>query len=708
MFSPKTVAVVGVSRHPDKVGAIVWKNISRGGYAGELYPVNPNLDQIDDRRCYPDLASLERVPDLVIVAVPAAVALTVIEQAGVKGVKNALVYAAGFKEAGEAGARLEQQLIQLADRFSINILGPNCLGFVNASCSLNATFAAVSRRPGNLRFVSQSGAIASSLFDWCQATELGLAQCVTLGNKAVVQENDVLRYLHDRAKVTLTKAERVGLADCDPIGFYLESISAGREFIRIAKSVSRVNPVFIIKPGRSSAARQAMRSHTGAIAGEDAVLEAALAQSGVIRCQTLEEFFDLARAFAWENAPDGPRVAIVSNAGGPAVISADAVIRSGLTMAELSNETKQALAQLLPRSASILNPVDVLGDALADRVAKAAEIILAKQQADVLIVILTPQIMTQIEKTAGLIGDLSARYHQPIFCSFIGGSLIAEGEKKLNQARIPSFRFPEQAIRAVAAMWQWRSRSKDTAAAPAKPPAILINQVAVESVIQHAKLNQSAMLDAEATSRLLAAAGITTPVTATVDGYDEATRFCQKYDWPVVLKLSAPGLLHKTEVGGVMTDIKNSRELLQAWDSLNANIKRLEVSLQPQVTIQIQEDVVNGVEVIVGAKRDSTFGPVLLFGAGGTLAELIVDRNLQLLPITLSQAAKLVERSKIYALLKGYRGGLPYALGRLDELIVRLGQLIMAEPQIKEMEINPVIVTRHDTFAVDAKVLINY
>ncbi|MCL5784088.1 MAG: CoA-binding protein [Patescibacteria group bacterium] len=454
LFFPKSVCVIGASRNQGKVGAIVLKNIIDSGFKGKIYPVNPNTSELDDLNCYKDVASLPEIPDLAVIAIPATQVLEVLKEIGEKGIKNAVVFSAGFKETGEEGERLEKELINIAESKNINVLGPNCLGFVNNLVPINVTFGEVAGQSGNLRFISQSGAIASSLFDWCKTNKLGFSEFITLGNKAVINENDILGYFQKHArKASPCEANLPGTL---PIGLYLESISKGSQFLKLTSEIAKQDPIFILKPGKTEAASKAMQSHTGAIAVEDAVLDAALFQAGVIRCQTLEDFFDLSRSFSWNQSPKGDKVAIISNAGGPAVISADAVISEGLKLAEFDTETHEKLLEILPRYAGILNPVDVLGDALADRYANASEIILQNKEVDALVVILTPQIMTQIEQTADSLGRLSEKYQKPIFCSFIGGSLVLEGEQELNKLKIPSFRFPERAIWATGKMWQFR------------------------------------------------------------------------------------------------------------------------------------------------------------------------------------------------------------------------------------------------------------
>jgi acetyltransferase len=706
LLSPKSIAVIGASRSPDKVGAIILRNILTSKFPGQVYPVNPHAETINDLKCYPDVASLPEVVDLAIIALPASLVSDSLNQIGVKGIKNVVVITAGFREIGPEGDQLDQQLVAIAAKYSLNLLGPNCLGFVNNAVPLNATFGQSETLPGNLRFISQSGAIAASLFDWCQSVNLGFSQFITLGNKSVLTENDFLSYFASDQR--LMTNDQTGLSPVSPIGLYLESISHGPEFLQLTAAISRTDPVFIIKPGKTPAAAAAMQSHTGAIAGADDIFAAALTQAGVLRCQTLEDFFDLARAFAWESAPTGPKVAVISNAGGPAVISADAVIAAGLELAQFSEDSRTQLVQALPRSASIINPVDVLGDALAERYAAAAEIILRSNQADSLLVILTPQMMTQVATTAEVIGSLSQKYGKPIFCSFIGGQQVNAGEQILNHHHLPSFRFPERAIAAIGTMWQWRQlqlRPASAAAAGAPPPPSPKPDRITAIVTDALKTNHRSLDNLEA-NEIISLLGLPTPATSAVVSLEEAAAFAAQIGWPVVLKLSSPGLLHKATSGGVVTDIFTPAQLELAWDRLNHKIAELPNQARDRLRFQIQKDVTSGVEVIVGVKHDPTFGPVLLFGAGGQLAELVADANLKILPINLDQATQLVAQSKVYKLLQTHPGEPAFALDRLYDLIIKLTSAIPLIPEATDIEINPVIVTHNDVWAVDSKILI--
>ncbi len=669
---------MGASQDPKKVGGILWKNIQESGYRGRVYPVNPKMG-------FKTITEVPEVPDLAVVAIPAGVVLQVLEEIGQKGTKNVVVITAGFKEIGTNGLELENKLIGVAKKYNLNLLGPNCLGFVNTLCPLNLTFGQNVKETGNLRFISQSGAIASALFDYFTSTGLGFAEFITLGNKAVLNENDFLEYF-------LNSGQNF------PIGLYLESIADGKKLLELAQQIIPQTPMFLIKPGKTSAAAKAMQSHTGAIAGEDAVLDAALKQAGIIRCNETEEFFDLTRAFSWETAPKGNKVAIISNAGGPAVITADALTAAGLQLAQFDEATQKKLAEILPRTAGLTNPVDVLGDALSSRYQQALDIVMASGQVDAAIVILTPQVMTEIEKTAEVIARAAEKYDQPIFCSFMGAGFIENGEQILNKAKVPSFRFPERAVACLAKMHEWqKSRGKKTIV---NPEEISPDLDRIKTILD---LGQP---DGVAASEILLAGGISVPATKAVATIEEAKNFVEICGQPVVLKLSAPGLLHKTEIGGVVPDIWTEDQLFQAWDKLEQKTKQLDDSVRNQVRFQIQKQVSMGTEVIIGLKRDPTFGDVLLFGAGGTFTELINDRNLFVLPIDAETVNDLIQKSQVAKMLNGYRGSPPLAVDKLCDLIIRFCTIFTQNKTIREMEINPAIVTLNDAVAVDAKILL--
>ena len=703
------MAVLGASRDEKKIGHIVLKNIIDSGFTGKIFPVNPNSQDILNLKCYTDYTDLPQVPDLAIISLPVALVIPLLQTIADKGTKNIVVFSAGFKEAGPEGIKIENNLIAAAEKLGLNILGPNCLGFASTLAKLNATFSKAGSLPGNLRFMSQSGALASAIFDWAKENQIGFSEFITLGNKAVLNENDILEYwLENKEK----RVAQPGMSRYQPVGLYLESIVNGQEFLRLAKQISKENPIFILKPGKSTHAQKAIQSHTGSMAGDTVVQEAAFAEAGIIRCEGVEDMFDLSRAFSWENAPKGPRVAVVSNAGGPAVISTDAIEKEGLQLATLSKQTQEKLKTNLPRAASVLNPVDVLGDALSDRYREAIVDVLAEPAVDAVVVILTPQIMTEIEGTAQLIGQLSANYGKPIICSFMGGELAETGEKILNSYKIPSFRFPERAIKVLGSMYRWKQYVENAhiAAGQAswkteheqkKASTLLINKI--EKIIAATEPG-SKVLSVSQADELLKLFDIKVPAAEAIESITQAKKFLKKHTGPVVLKISSPDMIHKTDGGGVVVNINSNQDLTSAWTAMSATAKKLPKKFS--YSIHIQKQIEHGLEMIAGVKYDGSFGNVLVCGAGGILANLINDLNLRILPLDKTKALELITSSKAHKLLKGYRGHKPYAIDKLADLLVKLGNLAQASSYFSEITVNPIIVTATDAWAVDPRIIL--
>lgn len=698
-FKPNSVAILGASRDEKKIGNIVLQNIINSRFKGRIFPINPNSQNILGLTCYPDFAALPQTPDLAIISLPATVAMSLLESIAKKGTKNIVIFSAGFKEAGLEGEKMERELSVTANRLGLTILGPNCLGFASTISSLNATFSLAGNTPGNLRFISQSGALASAIFDWGKQNEIGFSEFITLGNKAVLNENNILEYwLSDKTE----KIKQVGLSDYQPVGMYLESVEVGKEFLELAKKVSKENPIFILKPGKSQHAQKAILSHTGSMAGDDSVQDTVFAEAGIIRCEGIEDMFDLSKIFSWENAPKGPRVAIVSNAGGPAVISTDALEAHGLQLAKLGAKTLEKLKNSLPRAASVINPVDVLGDALSDRYHEAIEDVLAEGGVDALVVLLTPQIMTEIKATAELIGTLSAKYNKPIVCSFMGGAMVDVGERVLNAYKIPSFRFPERAIKALAHMWHWQEQRKKIKTQKTAV-AVKNNIKKIEQIIASLEPGNK-VLSLKQGEELLKLFGIKTPKSEVVQSFAQAKIFAQKNHWPVVLKLSSPDLIHKTDGGAVLVNIQTDEELEKAWQKITAIAKKLPKKFS--YSIQVQQQVEKGTEVIAGIRYDHSFGNVLLFGAGGILAELVGDRNLKMLPLDEEDAKNIIAKSRVSKLLNGFRGHKPYAIKKLATLLVQLSAAAQATSYFSEITINPIIVTATEAWAVDPRIIL--
>ncbi len=689
LLNPKSITIIGASNDTKKVGGIVTQNII-ASYKGLVYPVNPKEEIIQGLKNYKTISELPDVPDLAILAIPAENALEVLPQIGDKRIKNLLIFSAGFKEAGEQGKILEQKLLVYTKQYEFNILGPNCLGFVNNQIALNATFAKTPTTRSNLSLISQSGAIATSFFDWCNTSGLGFDFFVTIGNKSVLNENHFLEYLSQ----TNTYQEP-GLSVLKPIGLYLESISSGSQLLKIAKQISLTQPIFILKPGKSTAAANAMQSHTGSLAGSDEVFATALKESGVIRAQTMQDFFNLSKALSWENVPKSNKIAIISNAGGPGVISADAVSESGLELAALSEQTQNTLAEHLPRMAGLHNPIDVLGDALANRFNSALEAVLAEEQVSAVIVILTPQLMTEIEKTAQTVSILSAKYQKPIYCSFIGGAEANKGEQILNSSKIPNFSYPEEAIRTMSLVYSWQSwRQKQIPEEQTQQTT----QIPSEINTLLTKLDNQKLLDPNSANQIFNYLRLPIPESVITTNLIDAEEYVNQIGWPVVLKTADPNLVHKSDSGGVVTNINSFVELRQNW---------LKLSTSQDLPLQVQKQIKNDYELIVGFKRDNNFGDYLVIGLGGKMANLIKDANLCLLPITKNKLENALQNSQYYHLFTGYRDFPQINFHEFSKQIQVLSDLFAEYSQITEMEINPVILNATGHYFADIKIYLN-
>lgn len=719
LLNPESIAIIGASRDEKKLGSIVLNNIVLSGFRGDIYPINPKARKVNKFKCYKDYSSLPVTPDLAIIAIPSKFVNDVLKAIGEKGTKNVVVLSAGYREIGKDGVKLEKELIDISKKYEINLIGPNCLGFINTLSDLNASFGQQVENVGNLRFISQSGAIASSMCDWAEGIGLGFSQFFTLGNKSVVNEVDILDYwLKTEEDIPSSKRrylEDDKLSNLRPIGLYLESIDDGEDFLNTVSQLTVKDPVFLIKPGRSKAAQKAMQSHTGSIAGEENVLEQVLDESGVIRCYGIEDVFDYAKAFSWENTPNGPNVVILSNAGGPAVVTTDYIEDVGLKLAKIDDEVHKKLVEYLPRAANVLNPIDVLGDALSARYGYALDAVLGQTNVNAIIIILTPQVMTEIHQTAEIIARLSAVHKKPIFCSFMGGMNVKDGEKVLNMHKIPNFSYPERAVNALGKMWGWKQKSIKKAFDIKRMGGTRAGILRKENNSQIQKINQilgtpkqerREALNSFETDEILQSWNINVPPSMKASTYEEGCKFAEKYGFPVVLKLVSSELLHKSDIGGVIVNIKSYDELGDAYKKIYERVDALDSKVKESVTIQIQKQVDKGVEVIVGVKKDPNFGHIMMFGAGGTLAEIIKDVNLKLAPLDHQEAQDLVKRSKVNTLLRGYRGDKPYDLDKLYALLVNVSELIINFPEFKEFEINPVIVTQDNAWAVDGKALL--
>ncbi len=689
-FSPKSVAIVGASRQKGKVGYEILTNMMAAGYPGKLFPVNRNADEIEGLKCYPDLMSIGETPELVIIIVPAKFVPGVMEECAKVRVKSAIVITAGFKEVGPEGRKLEEEVVRIARRAGIRFIGPNCLGLIAPSHKVNASFGGDLPAPGDIGYISQSGALLAAILDLANANGIGFSNLVSIGNKADIDELDIIQAFGSQ------KETRV-------IAGYLESITDGNVFVREAEQISYEKPILLMKSGGTEAGAKAASSHTGSLAGGEVAYESAFKRAGVIRCDSIKEQFDFAQAFASQPLPKGPSVAVITNAGGPGIMAADAIEDKGLTFAKLSDETKKKLAGNLPAAANVNNPVDVLGDALADRYAFALDVVLDDQNVDSAVVLLTPQAMTQAKETAEAVVEMAKKRGKPVLACFLGAAKVEEGLQVLRRGNVPQYDSPESAVATLQVMVEyvrWRSRPRRVV------KLFSVNRRKVESIVErHLRQGQLDIGEAEAKD-ILEAYGFATPRGSIATTADHAANIAQQLGYPVVLKIWSPDILHKSDVGGVKVGLRSEQEVKDAFDLMMYRIpkKRPEANI---LGVLVQEMVrTSGKEVILGMHRDPHFGPLMMFGMGGIMVEVLKDVSFYLAPLTAEEAKQMLVNTKTYHILKGVRGQEGVDLEAIAEGLQRVSQLVTEFPEIKEMDVNPYVVGAPGTtpIAVDARI----
>ena len=674
LLTPNAIAVYGASRNPDKIGTEVVANLQGSGFAGTIVPINPNADEILGLKVYPDLRSCPEKVDMAVISVPVPYVLASAQDAVEAGVKALVVITAGFKETGEEGAKAEKELLALARRYRVRMLGPNCLGLINTQHKMNASFAPQAPQPGNISVISQSGAICTAILDTAAARKLGLAKLVSIGNKADVSENDLLLKLAEDEQTKVI----VG---------YLESIESGDEFIKAAEQASAIKPVVIIKAGRTAAGVKAASSHTGSLAGGAVAYGAAFKRSGVVQAEVFEDLFDYATAFAMQPLPKGDRVAIITNAGGAGILAADAVEQSGMRITSLGKGTATALRKRLPAAASVGNPIDVLGDADPGRYVTAIKAAQKDDSVDAIIVILAPTAMTDPATTAiGIADALTGK--KPVLAVFMGGRDVIPGREVLVARGLPEYTSPERAVAALRAMVdyvEWKNR----------PPRIVtrfpVNRRRVERVIRRnlrAGRRQVGEVDAK---MVLDAYGFNIPPGGLATSAGEAIEIGERIGLPAAMKIVSPDIIHKSDFGGVKLNLASPVAVRDAYDLMMIRIKER----APKARIDgvyVEKMAPPGREVIVGMTRDAKFGPMLMFGLGGIFVEVMRDVAFHLAPITEEEAKQMLESTRSYALLVGARGESAVDTASIATSIQRLSQLVTDFPQIVELDINPFIV----------------
>lgn len=687
-FQPSSVAVVGAAREPGKVGHFVFRNLLDAGFEGPVYPINPKADEIQGHRAYASLADAPPV-DLAVIVVPAAAVPQVISECAVVGTHAAIVISAGFTEAGPAGAALERELLERAKEGGVRVLGPNCLGLISSASRLNASFAAGFPPAGHVAFMSQSGALGTAILDYARGEGIGLSHFVSLGNKADITETDLLRVWHVDPNTSVIAA-------------YLESVSAGPAFVEAARAVTRDKPVIVLKSGVSDAGARAVSSHTGSLAGSDAAYDAAFHAAGIVRAESVQHLFDLAAGLSAQPVPSGPGVAILTNAGGPAVMATDACDALGLSLASLEGETIDRLRELLPQHAAVYNPIDILGDAGPERYARSLEVLLEDPNVRAIVAILTPQAMTSPTETAHLITEAAAGSQVTVLGCFMGRDSVSEAWAVLRDGGIPNYPFPERAAATLAEMMEYgvaRSRVH------AEPDVTGDGTDRVRTAVAEARDAGLTFLTEQRAAECVEAYGLTVPRGSVASDLDAARSVASEVGYPVALKIASPDILHKSDIGGIRLGIADEDELAEAYDAVLGRAR----SYAPDALIDgvlVQEMVPSGREVIIGVDRDSQFGPLLMLGLGGVFVEVMKDVAFRLAPVTPAEARSMLEELRSYGLLRGARGQRPADIDAIVEAACAVSRLAADVEQIVELDINPLIVGNTGEGAIAADVRI--
>ena len=693
-FEPASIAVIGASTNPSKLGYAVVKNLIECGYSqkGAVYPINPSATEILGCRAYASVLDVPGQIDLAVVVIPYGMVPEAMHTCGQKGIPAVVVISAGFREAGSEGLERELELIQIAKQYNLRLIGPNCLGVIDTFTPLNASFAAGTPPSGPMAFMSQSGALGTAVLDIALAGRLGLSKFVSLGNKADVSEIDLLEaWVEDpNSRVIL---------------IYSEGMPNGQQFIQTARQVTRQMPVVAIKSGVTQSGSRAVSSHTGSLAGSEQAYQAAFSQAGILRAESMQALFDMSLALGYQPPLPGDRIAIITNAGGPGILATDALERSGLSLARFEYETIHALEQYLPDAASAANPVDVLGDALADRYRFALEKVSTDPNVDGVLVLLTPQAMTEIEATAQAVCDLSRESPKPVLACFMGEARIEAGIRVLTKHGVPNYAFPERAALAFRAMADYREiRNRSL---PEYTHFEVDRQAVAQVLAQVRAEGRMSIGDFEARA-VLQAYGLRIPRSEIAEDPDKATRIAAEIGYPVVLKIASPDILHKTDVGGVKVGLRNAGEVRDAFELMVYRAQRYLPEARIWGCLVQEMAPPGGLEVLVGMNRDPQFGPLVTFGLGGIYVETLKDVTFRIAPFSRQEAEAMLGEIRAHALLDGVRGQPPADKAAILDTLLRIGQLVQDFPEIAELDINPLMVYQQGqgALAIDMRLVL--
>jgi len=675
-FKPKSIAVIGASREEEKVGHKIFRNLIESGFPGALYPINPHAEEILGFKCYKSVLDVPSEIDLSVIAVPARIVPLVAEQCGIKGIKGIIVISAGFSETGREGTWLERRLLGICRKYGMRMQGPNCLGIINTASRMNASFAAANPPVGRISFVSQSGALGSTILNWAIRNDVGFSSFISLGNEADLSAADFLEALGEDEQTRV-------------IGLYIEGVKDGSRFVKVAEKLTKKKPVIALKAGTTDVGMRAVSSHTGSLAGSDVAFSAVFKKTGILRVDTLEELFDLVLAFEEQPLPKGKRMLIVTNGGGPGILTADACEKRGLDLPLLEHPIREELQKSLPPHASVNNPVDVLGDADENRYRIALDAGLRSSEVDGIIVILTPQAMTPVERVAQAIVESRRRAEKPIIAAFMGLEENSPAIKLLRKGGIPNYRFPEAAAYVLSRMHEYALIASSLREEP--PELFGIDYGRIKEILEKVRLEDRLNLTVEEAFQIGEAAGIPTPPAKTAKSRSEAGEIADLIGYPAVMKIVSPEILHKTDVGGVVLNVRSREDAERNYDEILRKIRLF----MPQARIHgvlIQRMAPKGKEVIVGAVRDVQFGPLMMFGLGGIYVNFLRDVSYRLCPLTRTEAEEMIQETKAYTLLRGVRGEPPSDISSVIEIILKISQIMNRFEEIMEMEINPLFV----------------
>lgn len=688
LLFPSSVAIIGASTDKKKVGNNILVNLIGGGYKGEIYPVNPGASEIEGKRCYPSVKEIPGEVDLAVIVVKRDLVLPSLKECVEKNIKAVIIITAGFGETGEEGKALQNEIVKIAKQNNISLVGPNCLGLINTQHNLNASFGQKIGIKGGIAFISQSGALITAIQDMAAGADIGFSVLASLGNKAVLDEVD---FLENLSKDDNTKV----------ICAYLEDVHNGSEFIRIAEKVTRIKPVIILKSGRTAGGAKAASSHTGSLAGSDVAYECAFKKSGIIRAESLEHLFDVAIALAYQPLPAGDRVAVVTNAGGPGIMMSDALEMRGLKLAEIEKEIKEKLREFLSPAASLNNPIDILGDASPETYKRSIELILQSKNVDLITIILTPQKLTEVEETAKNIVEIAKKSTKPIFCCFMGSEVIKEGVRILRENHIPQYSIPERTAQAIKDMITYSNYKKRE---ERKIITFNVNKIVVKNIIERnrkASIYEIGEVDAK---EIFKAYNFITPPNGLATTEDEAVSVAERLGYPVVMKISSPDILHKSDVGGVKVNLTGANCVRDSFKEMMNSIK----NKKPQARINgvlIEKMIPGGREVIIGMKKDPQFGPMIMYGLGGIFVEVLKDVSFELAPLSEEECLNMIKSTRSYKLLLGVRGEKGVDISLVVKSLQKLSQFVIDFPEVEEIDINPLNIS-DEAYLLDARIIL--